>query len=52
MADKTKRPTDQELADLACDLLTDLKPYGLMICELRRIVEHMEKAIDLITFGP
>ena len=52
MADEEKRHTEQDLMDIAADLIQILKPYGFKICELRKIAEHMSKAIDHITYGP
>ncbi len=52
MPEKKKIHTDQELADIAIDLLCSLKPMRLTVRELHEIVQHMEKAIGYITYGP
>ena len=52
MPDKKKLHTEQDLEDIAVELLRGLKPKGLTIRELHEIVQHMEKAIGYITFGP
>lgn len=52
MADENKWPTEQDLMDIAVDLIQVLKPHGFKICELRKIAEHMAKAIDQIHYGP
>lgn len=47
-----KEYTDQELKNIAAELVKSLKPYGLMIAELRVVFEHAIRMIGLIHYGP
>jgi hypothetical protein len=51
MPDKEKAYTQQELADIAAELLRGLKHRGLMVFQLRRIAEYMLEAVEHITYG-
>ena len=47
-----KKRSDQELVDIAVDLIKSLKPEGLTIGELRKVAEYMAKEAEFITYGP
>ena len=46
-----KKYTDQDLIEMACDILRSLKPKGLKIYQLRALFQHAINALDHITYG-
>lgn len=52
MAGENKKRSEQELIDIAVDLIKSLKPMGLTIGEIRKVAEHMAKETEYITYGP
>ena len=52
MEDKKQKRTEQDLIDIAVDLIKSLKPKALTIGEIRKVAEHMAKETEYITYGP
>lgn len=46
-----KRYSEQELSDMACDLLKSLKPKGLRIRDIKVILNHALAAVEYIVYG-
>ena len=46
-----KRYSEEELAEIGCDLVRSLKPKGLLVWELREVLAHAAKALDYIPYG-
>ena len=47
-----KKYSEQELVDIAVDLIKSLKPKGLTVGEIREVASNMVKATEYITYGP
>lgn len=47
-----KKYSEQDLVDIAVDLIKSLKPMALTIGEIRKVAEHMAKETEYITYGP
>lgn len=41
----------EELRNIACDILIGLKPKGLLICELRDVLKYAAEALEYIPYG-
>ena len=50
MEDKNR--SEQELIDIAVELIKSLRPYCLTIREIRKVAEYMSAEADYIVYGP
>lgn len=50
--EKKQMRTEQELIDIAIELIRSLKPMGLTVREIRKIADHIAIETEFITYGP
>lgn len=46
-----RRYSQEELSQMGCEVVKSLKPKGLLIIEIREILNHAIKALDYIPYG-